>query len=156
VRVIGKRYNLLYTVWCTNEHELYDMTVNFLSTPNLAKVKLTFKQNDPGQLNNLINPSKQRTLVLNQPISKLQSRLDALLLVLKTCKASSCTDPWSVIHPNGDVVNLEDALASQYDDFYAEQPKVSFSKCELGQILTSEGPQVGNSYHGSELWPNWV
>ncbi|KAH4348839.1 arylsulfatase [Parastagonospora nodorum] len=138
VRIIGERYNLLYTVWCTNEHELYDMT------------------KDPGQVNNLVNPSKQPTLVLNQPISRLQSRLDALLLVLKTCKASSCTDPWPVIHPKGDVVNLEDALASKFDDFYAQQPKVAFTKCELGQILSSEGPQVGNSYHGSELWPNWA
>ncbi|KAJ4357147.1 uncharacterized protein N0V89_001722 [Didymosphaeria variabile] len=138
VRIIGERYNLLYTVWCTNEHELYDMT------------------KDPGQLNNLVTPSKRRTLVLKQPISKLQARLDALLLVLKTCKASSCTDPWSVIHPEGDVVNLEDALASKYDGFYAKQPKVSFSKCELGQILSSEGPQTGNSYQGGELWPHWV
>jgi hypothetical protein len=23
----GNRYNLYYSVWCTNEHELYDMTV---------------------------------------------------------------------------------------------------------------------------------
>lgn len=29
VRVIGKDYDLAYAVWCTNEHELYDMTVSF-------------------------------------------------------------------------------------------------------------------------------
>lgn len=28
VRVIGETYDLSYTVWCTNEHELYDMAVN--------------------------------------------------------------------------------------------------------------------------------
>lgn len=28
VRVISGSYNLLYTVWCTNEHELYDLTVS--------------------------------------------------------------------------------------------------------------------------------
>jgi N-acetylglucosamine-6-sulfatase len=27
LRVIGQNYNLYYSVWCTNEHELYDMTV---------------------------------------------------------------------------------------------------------------------------------
>lgn len=27
VRVINENYNLRYTVWCTNEHELYDLTV---------------------------------------------------------------------------------------------------------------------------------
>lgn len=126
------------------------------SLPYLNFRNLTSAQKDPGQLNNLALPSKWRSLILNQPISKLQARLDALLLVLKTCKASSCTDPWSVIHPKGDVVNLEDALAPKYDEFYAKQPKVSFSKCELGYITSSEGPQTGNSYHGGELWPHWV
>lgn len=28
MRVIGDSYNLFYSVWCTNEHELYDMTVS--------------------------------------------------------------------------------------------------------------------------------
>ena len=28
VRLIGKNYNLYYSVWCDNEHELYDMTVS--------------------------------------------------------------------------------------------------------------------------------
>lgn len=28
LRVIGDSYNLFYSVWCTNEHELYDMTVS--------------------------------------------------------------------------------------------------------------------------------
>jgi N-acetylglucosamine-6-sulfatase len=27
LRIIGKNYNLYYAVWCTNEHELYDLTV---------------------------------------------------------------------------------------------------------------------------------
>jgi len=117
---------------------------------------LTILQKDPGQLDNLALPSKANTLILNYPLSKLQSRLDALLLVLKSCKASACTDPWSVIHPQGNVENLEDALAPKYDSFYDKQPKVSFSKCELGQILSSEGPQVGNVYEGTGFWPHWV
>ena len=28
IRVVGKAYNLYYSVWCTNEHELYDLTVS--------------------------------------------------------------------------------------------------------------------------------
>jgi len=27
LRIIGDGYNLYYSVWCTNEHELYDLTV---------------------------------------------------------------------------------------------------------------------------------
>ena len=29
VRLIGKGYSLYYSVWCTNEHELYDMSVSY-------------------------------------------------------------------------------------------------------------------------------
>lgn len=29
LRVIGESYNYLYTVWCTGEHELYDLVVSF-------------------------------------------------------------------------------------------------------------------------------
>lgn len=28
LRIVGRTYNLLYTIWCSNEHELYDMTVS--------------------------------------------------------------------------------------------------------------------------------
>lgn len=28
VRIIGKDYDLYYSVWCTNEHELYDIKVS--------------------------------------------------------------------------------------------------------------------------------
>ena len=30
LRIIGKNYNLFYSVWCTNEHELYDLKVGLL------------------------------------------------------------------------------------------------------------------------------
>lgn len=138
VRLVGARFNLLYTVWCTNEHELYDMAT------------------DPGQVDNLAAASRAHALVANYPVAKLRERLDALLLVLKTCKAAACTDPWAVIHPQGDVENLDDALDTQYDAFYAAQPKVQFSQCEPGQILESEGPMGGKSYFGSGMWPDWV
>lgn len=107
-------------------------------------------------MNNLLRSSKTDLPVLHSTIPKLQARLDALLLVLKGCKASACTHPWSVLHPKGNVENLADALSAEYDDFYAKQPKVSFSKCELGQILSSEGPQNGFAYQGTGMWPHWV
>ncbi|KAF1953000.1 Arylsulphatase [Byssothecium circinans] len=140
LRISGEGYNIMYSVWCTNEHELYDML------------------NDPGQLNNLARTPANQTQnqILNHPIPKVQTRLDALLLVLKSCKASTCTDPWSVLHPQGDVTGLEQALDARYDAFYEAQPKVAYSKCELGQILGSEGPLVGNVYEEGGMWPNWV
>lgn len=30
VRIIGKGYDLYYSVWCNNEHELYDIDVCFV------------------------------------------------------------------------------------------------------------------------------
>lgn len=28
VRILGEDYNLYYSVWCNNEHELYDLSVS--------------------------------------------------------------------------------------------------------------------------------
>jgi N-acetylglucosamine-6-sulfatase len=51
-------------------------------------------------------------------------------------------DPWSVIHPDGDVKTLWDAVDKRFDAFYmGVQQRVRFDKCELGYILDSEGPQ---------------
>lgn len=150
LRIVGKDYNLYYSVWCTNEHELYDLTVS-PSIPS-PPISLTDKipQNDPHQLNNLY-PTTSYTLsstpeptILNIPISKVLPRLDALLLVTKSCKAHTCVDPWSVIHPKGDVKTLGDALNVKFDGFYRslkEERKVGFTKCELGYIKESEGVQ---------------
>lgn len=79
--------------------------------------------------------------LLDRPLSSVQDRLDALLLVLKSCKAESCRLPWSQIHPDGTVNNLRDALDAKYDEFYAGQPKISFSDCKDFYDIGSEGPQ---------------
>lgn len=67
-------------------------------------------------------------------------------MVLKSCKAEQCHQPWAVLHPQGDVRTLRDALHSKFDVFYNEQPRVGFSACELGYIVGSEGPQTGNAF----------
>lgn len=33
IRILGPGYNLYYSIWCTNEHELYDMDVRLLNFP---------------------------------------------------------------------------------------------------------------------------
>ena len=74
----------------------------------------------------------------------LISRLDSLLMVLKSCKAGECHKPWNTLHPEGSVNSLKDALHDSFDTFYADQPKVSFSSCELGYLIDAEGPQDVN------------
>lgn len=110
---------------------------------------------DPGQLDNLLSnltdPSEMSKLsgsLLNHPLSKLVPRLDALQLVLKSCKGDSCRDPWRTLHPQGNVHSLPEALNPQYDDFYNSQPKVKFSECKRGYIIEAEGPQNATPYHG--------
>ncbi|KAF7587871.1 hypothetical protein BBP40_006640 [Aspergillus hancockii] len=138
LRVIGEGYNLYYSVWCTNEHELYDLTT------------------DPYELNNLhpsVTRGQEQTL-LGYPIEKVISRLDALLLVLKSCKGSTCVEPWGVLHPAGDVQILSDALHGTFDAFYNEQVKVEYGWCEEGYIVEAEGPQVPSIYQGTK-WSDW-
>jgi hypothetical protein len=85
------------------------------------------------------------------------TRLDSILLVLKSCKGSTCIKPWDVLHPDGEVQNLQDALGSQYDRFYASQARVSYDRCERGYIVESEGPQEALSYSRYGLsWDAWV
>lgn len=62
-------------------------------------------------------------------------------MVLKSCKQHSCVHPWESLHPSGSVHSLRDALDPAYDGFYRDQVKVSYTKCEGGYIVESEGPQ---------------
>ena len=129
LRIESQEYSLYYSVWCTGERELYNM------------------KHDPGQLRNLL--SADRTVAdatLGRGLEQVVDRLDALMMVLKSCKGRTCVDPWSTIHPQGDVRSLTDALSPRFDAFYEQQPKVGFSKCELGYIIESEGPQTGMAY----------
>jgi hypothetical protein len=84
--------------------------------------------------------------LINRPQAEVINRLDALLLVLKSCKGITCIDPWKVLHPAGDVNSLSMALGAQFDDFYKAQPKVLFTRCEMGYLVESEGPQVASVY----------
>ncbi|KAG0236794.1 hypothetical protein BGW42_002662 [Actinomortierella wolfii] len=118
VRVIGEDYNLFYSVWCTGEHEFYDLTKDPYQVENLYDTTLTE------------NPS-------------LIDRLDALLNVLRTCKGQTCRDPWSALHApkegnvqsgqellNGKKVRtLKDALSESFDKYYASLPRFAFKDC---------------------------
>ncbi|KAB8268617.1 alkaline-phosphatase-like protein [Aspergillus minisclerotigenes] len=125
IRVIGDKYNLFYSVWCEGDHEVYDMST------------------DPYQMNNLYNSTEK---VLGVSMKKLEHRLDALTLVLKTCKAKTCQRPWEALHPDGKVKTLVDALDSKYDDFYSKQNRVKFNECSRGYIVTNEYPIKYHTY----------
>lgn len=93
---------------------------------------------------------------MGRSLDQVVSRLDALLLVLKSCKGVECTLPWETLHPGGQkVTTLSEALNPRYDAFYAAQPDISFSACELGYLPEFEGPQEGYAYRRSGDWSNW-
>lgn len=68
-------------------------------------------------------------------------------MVLKSCKGEVCRTPWTTLHPDGKVRNLGQALASDYDAFYTTQPRISFTGCKLGYLISSEGPQKPLPFH---------
>ena len=136
LRLIGDDYNLLYTVWCTGEREFYDVT------------------RDPAQMYNYFDPShtslQTHYQLLGRPFKHVADRLDALLMVTKSCKGVECREPWGVLHPDGDVRSLAGALDECFDSFYETQPRVSFSSCVKGHIVGEEGPQDVTAWSGGD------
>ena len=105
----------MYAGHCLNDsHELYDM------------------KDDPIQMVNLHprapNPVN-REKILGHPIHKVLYRLDALLLVLKSCKHEGCRKPWKQLHPNAQVNTLLEALDERWDEKYKNLDKVNYKKC---------------------------
>jgi N-acetylglucosamine-6-sulfatase len=80
-----------------------------------------------------------------RPLTQIMDRLDALMLVLKTCKGNVCIEPWKSLHPAENVKNLAQALSVNFDGFYAELPKVKFEFCALGYLAWNEMPNFGPS-----------
>lgn len=94
--------------------------------------------------------------ILGRSLAQAIPRLDALLLVLKSCQGATCIDPWNVLHPEESVQNLRDALSKEHDLFYGAQPKVSFDWCDAGYIIEAEGPQVPLTSRYGISWDAWV
>lgn len=109
----------MYAVWCTGEHEFYDL------------------KKDPYEMNNLYD----------QANVQLVNRLDALLVVLKSCRAETCRDPWRVLHPyDTSVKTLQDALDKKYHAQYAQYKKVQYEECIGYYDAVNEVPQIGEHF----------
>lgn len=184
LRIIAPGYSLLYTVWCSGEHELYDLVKdpyqmeNLFSAKDFAASRIALSADKGSQEDgdveeaplyrseqvpmNLLSPATMEEdmrdrgdkntdwspTLARATAAHLLPRLDALLMVLKTCKGRACTHPWEILHPagHGRVRNLLEAMDPKYDTFYAQQEKVAYEKCEKGYILESEGPMRVSPY----------
>ena len=127
----------------------------FQSTGNTDK-----SQTDPYQVNNLYpnSPieSSDGPQILGRNLNQAINRLDALLMVLKSCQGKTCIQPWDVLQPVDNVSTLRDALVEEYDDFYAAQPQVSFDWCGEGYIIDAEGPQDPLTSRYGVSWDVWA
>lgn len=150
LRLVSGNYSLYYSVWCTGEHEFYDL------------------RKDPGQMHNLFTDAKlaDNFELAGRSFQQVIYRLDALLVVLKTCKGESCIHPWSELHlssssssssssPPVGVSSLLKALDPAYDTFYTSHPKVGFSSCELGYIPEAEGNVGHINFGGAGAGVEW-
>ncbi|EHA57799.1 arylsulfatase [Pyricularia oryzae 70-15] len=128
VRILGDRQSWLYSVWCTGKAELYDTVA------------------DPYELVNLVGRPEH---------AALEQRLNALLLVTKSCAEGTCRDPWSVFNaaqpynvttdPTAPaeadkISNLAQALDPKYDAFFVSFPRVAFKTCPQAQVVANEAP----------------
>lgn len=111
--------------------------------------------------NLLASTSNNKTLItgLKLPVSKVVSRLDALLFVLKSCHGASCRNPWAQLHTAGDVNSLAEALHARFDGFYDSVMRVRFESCANGFLVEAEGPvwEEGTGYFRDGVsWDVWV
>jgi hypothetical protein len=65
-------------------------------------------------------------------------------LVLKTCKAESCRQPWKALHERGGIRSLPEALSKDHDEFYATLPKVKYDHCNGYYDYANEAPHFGD------------
>ena len=70
------------------------------------------------------------------------SRLNALLLVLKSCKGDTCRQPWLALHPSGKVRSLAESMSPEHNSYYAAFPIVQFASCArgMGYLRDNEAP----------------
>ena len=205
LRLIGGGYDLLYTVWCTGAHELYDLVVSLMhrfrilrlegfvtesnenhiqadpyETKNLHPLPTWYNHDHHTTVNAYVDadvetghalsyipeftsasngyggsggwPGGDNSSLMNpHTLPHIIARLDALMLVLKTCKADTCRNPWLTLHPEGDVHNLTEALNPQYDYFYeVKEHRVQFKECVPGYLIDNELPIKAIPYS-----PDW-
>jgi len=125
LRLMSDDNSFFYSTWCNGEREFYDM------------------KTDAQQMHNRLaeHPTGRSIEYYNRTEQELFNRLDALLMVTKSCKMDSCRDPWMTLFPGGEVTDIQTAMNTTYDTFFENQPKISFSSCVKGHVVSQEGPQ---------------
>lgn len=122
IRTIGEDQNWAYAVWCNGETELYNVTADPYELTNLAR-----------------NTSSGDVTAASQ---RVINRLNALLMVTKSCEQDRCRDPWAQLKPDDGtaLVSLTQAMDAGFDSFFADFAKVQFDTCRAIQLTENEEP----------------
>ncbi|KAH8701266.1 alkaline-phosphatase-like protein [Phaeosphaeriaceae sp. PMI808] len=117
VRILGDKDSWLFTKWCTGDVEMYHTSMDQWELRNIADSE---------------DPHHKRAL----------TRLNAILMVTKSCEKGSCRDPWAVLKlPSGEKLgSFEEAMSPSYDAFFDQFPRVSFQECLQVQSAKNEAP----------------
>lgn len=71
-------------------------------------------------------------------------RLNAMLLVTKSCAETSCQNTWGTLTGQdtavGEITNLKQAMDPKYDTFFDSFPQVTVAECLHVQIVSNEVP----------------
>ncbi|PNY29948.1 Arylsulfatase [Tolypocladium capitatum] len=129
IRIVGEETAWLYSKWCTGDTELYETYFDPFELENLAPKAA------PGSLQ-----------------GQMMNRLDALLMVTKSCSQDTCRDPWTVLRsscvldsscPHDRIFSsIGTAMDPRFDEFFAKLPKVQMPECLEYQDVRNEGPYL--------------
>uniref|UniRef100_A0A0W0G3C0 Putative alkaline phosphatase-like protein n=1 Tax=Moniliophthora roreri TaxID=221103 RepID=A0A0W0G3C0_MONRR len=110
------------------------------------------EQTDTYQLTNLASNNDPTSFQFASPdYSRLASRLDALLVVLKTCVGDMCRNPWGVIFSAGEANGLIESLVAQYDTYFDSLPKFGYRLCQFGYFEEDAAGQVESPRWNEEM-----
>lgn len=125
IRTIGEEQNWAYAVWCSGETELYNVTADPYELTNLAR-------------NNTSSSSEAQAEAARQ----VANRLNALLMVTKSCEGDRCRDPWGQLDPGDGTkfVSLAQAMDAIHDSFFRDFERVQFETCRDIQLTDNEAP----------------
>lgn len=133
LRLVGSEHSWLFIKWCTNEVELYNTRDDPFELVNVARGGGNSTQKTNGTYGTSEDLEVQRLL----------SRLNAILLVTKSCTRNTCRDPWILLQPpnaTAPITSLKAALDPAHDAFYASLPEMRFGECLGYQYAPNEVP----------------
>lgn len=71
-------------------------------------------------------------------------------MVLKSCKAESCRNPWKILHEHQGIGSLPQALSKDLDNYYETLPKVKYDHCTGYYDYENEAPHFGDAVSAAE------